>query len=91
MQYGFSKPILVKVAPGITAVERVKQEKLKSLHTKIKSLSLSSLLHFQHNSVSTQQVLQCPTLSLVRQLQGILQIPKPLFISLTHYSIYCSE
>lgn len=45
MQYGFSKPILVKVVPGITAVERVKQEKLKSLNTKIKSLSLNSLLH----------------------------------------------
>lgn len=46
MQYGFSKPILVKVAPGITAVERVKQEKLKSLNTKIKSLSLIAYCMF---------------------------------------------
>lgn len=32
MQYRFLKPILVKVAPRITAVETVKQEKLKPLH-----------------------------------------------------------
>lgn len=45
MQYGFSKPILVKVAPRISTFERVKPKKVKSLDTKFKSLSLSSLLH----------------------------------------------
>lgn len=35
MRYGFSKPILVKVALRMTAMERVKQEKLKPLHTQI--------------------------------------------------------
>lgn len=43
MQYGFLKPILVQVALGVTAVKKVKQEKLKSQHIKI--ICLSHLLH----------------------------------------------
>lgn len=56
----FSKPTFVKLAPSISAVERVKKEKLKSLHAKTKSLSLSSLLHlFPTQHCIDQEVLQC--------------------------------
>lgn len=78
----------MKMTPGITAVQRVKQKKLKTLHTKNGSLSflvvsappVYSPTSEMHDSIRN-----------LKQLPNLSKIPKPLFVGLTQYSIYYSE